>query len=61
MFKKYIAEGVDVNEAENKPKKSYKDMKKKLENTSDKDIKAGVKLSGKQEPIDLSPTIDNNR
>jgi hypothetical protein len=61
MFKKYKAEGVDVNEAENKPKKSYKDMKKKLENTSDKDIKAGEKLSGKQEPIDLSPTIDNNR
>ena len=61
MFKKYKAEGVDVNEAENKPKKSYKDMKKKLENTNDKDIKVGEKLSGKQEPIDLSPTIDNNR
>ena len=61
MFKKYKAEGVDVNEAENKPKKSYKDMKKKLENTNDKDIKVGEKLSGKQEPIDLEPTIDNNR
>ena len=53
---------VSINEEEKeKPKKSYKDMKKKLENTSDKDIKAGEKLSGKQEPIDLSPTIDNNR
>lgn len=59
LKKEYKSEG--VNEAEDKPKKSYKDMKKKLENTSDKDIKAGEKLSGKQEPIDLKPTIDNNR
>ena len=53
---------VSINEEEKeKPKKSFKDMKKKSEKTSDKDIKAGEKLSGKQEPIDLSPTIDNNR
>lgn len=53
---------VSINEEEKeKPKKSFKNMKKKLENTSDKDIKAGEKLSGKQEPIDLKPTVDNNK
>jgi hypothetical protein len=52
--------GVKINEEE-KPKKSFKDMKKKKEDTSNKDVKAGEKLSGKQEPIDLSPTVDNNR
>ena len=53
---------VSINEEEKeKPKKSFKSMKKNLEKTSDKDIKSGEKLSGKQEPINLSPTVDNNR
>jgi hypothetical protein len=53
---------VSINEEEKeKPKKSFKDMKKNLEKTSDKDIKSGEKLSGKQEPINLSPTVYNNR
>ena len=59
-IKKKTINNVSINEEE-KPKKSFKDMKKKKENTSDKDVKAGEKLSGKQEPIDLSPTVDNNR